>query len=224
MEYMLTILIIVNLIINISAFAVFELKKPAIREFLPLVVICAAASLGRAVFSLIPQVQPVTALVIITGSAYGSLYGYITGSLSALISNMMLGQGPWTLFQMTAWGSIGFIAGILGHLFKEMPEKSNILISVNDFCRPYRTAKKEKGLAELAAFSLYGFLSAIIFSIITDSLTVSYLGEALTLSSAAAVFATGILFNISHGIFNAVLIMLLYMPVKQNLLRHRRVI
>lgn len=219
MEHMLTILIIANLIINIFALAVFELKKPAIREFLPLVVICTGASLGRVIFSFIPQLQPVTALVIITGSAYGSLYGYITGSLCALISNMMLGQGPWTLFQMTAWGTIGFIAGILGHLFKEKPQKNNALVSTNDFCMPYKATKKRKGLAELAAFSLYGFLSSILFSIITDTLTVAYLGEALTLSSALAVFITGIIFNISHGIFNVVLIILLYTPVKRSLLR-----
>lgn len=219
MEHMLIILIIINLTINIFALAVFELKKPAVREFLPLVVICAGASLGRVIFSFIPQIQPVTALVIITGSACGSLYGYITGSLCALISNMMLGQGPWTLFQMTAWGTIGFIAGIIGHLFKDKPEKDNILISTDDFCKPYKFAKKGKGFAELAAFSLYGFLSAILFSIITDTLTAAYLGEALTLSSAIAVFITGIVFNISHGIFNVVLIILLYTPVKRSLLR-----
>lgn len=219
MEHMLIILIIINLIINIFALAIFELKKPAIREFLPLVVICTGACLGRVIFSFIPQIQPVTALVIITGSAYGSLYGYITGSLCALISNMMLGQGPWTLFQMTAWGTIGFIAGIIGHLFKDKSEKGNILISTDDFCKPYKSAKKGKGIAELAAFSLYGLLSAILFSIITDTLTAAYLGEALTLSSAIAVFITGIVFNISHGIFNVVLIILIYTPVKRSLLR-----
>lgn len=221
MEHMLTILIIVNLIINIAALTIFELKKPAVREFLPLVVICAGASLGRVIFSFIPQIQPVTVLVIITGSAYGSLYGYVTGSLCALISNMMLGQGPWTPFQMTAWGTVGLIAGLLGHLFKGNPDNTKLLISADDFWKSPEYIKKGKGLAELAAFSIYGFLSAILFSIITDTLTVSYLGEALTLSSAIAVFATGIAFNIGHAVFNAVLIVLLYHPVKGSLLRCR---
>ena len=219
MEHMLTILIIINIIINIAIFAIFELKKPAVRDFLPLVVICAGASLGRVIFSFMPQIQPVTVLVIITGSAYGSLYGYITGSLCALISNMMLGQGPWTFFQMTGWGIIGFIAGILGHLFKRMPEKNNNIISADDFCKPRSCTIKEKGYGELAVFSMYGFLSAFLFSIITDTLSVAYLGEAVTLPSAIAVFATGMVFNVGHGIFNVVLIILLYKPVKKSLLR-----
>lgn len=219
MEHMLTIFTIIYLIINLAVFAVFELKKPSVRDFLPLVVVCAAASLGRVIFSFIPQVQPVTALIIITGSAYGSLYGYVTGSLCALISNMMLGQGPWTLFQMTAWGTVGFIAGLLGHLFKTKAYISEQTVTSDDFCTPDKYTKKRKGFIELAAFSLYGFLSAFLFSIITDTLTISYLGEALTFSSAIAVFITGIAFNAGHAIFNVVLIFLLYHPVKGSLLR-----
>lgn len=221
MEHMLAIFIIVNIIINIAFLAVFELKRPAVRDFLPLVVICAGASFGRVIFSFIPQIQPVTVLVIITGSAYGGLYGYVAGSLCALISNMMLGQGAWTLFQMTGWGMVGFIAGIIGHLFKSMPYTDSTPISADDFLKPPCHAKKEKGLAELAAFSLYGFLSAILFSIITDTLTISYLGESLTLPSAIAVFATGIAFNIGHGVFNVILTVLLYRPLKKSLLRCR---
>lgn len=103
MEHMLTIFTIINLIINLGVFAIFELKKPSVRDFLPLVVVCAAASLGRVIFSFIPQVQPVTALVIITGSAYGSLYGYVTGSLCALM-NVMLKDSVLTADSMTARG------------------------------------------------------------------------------------------------------------------------
>ena len=32
--------------------------------------------------------------------------------LTALVSNFYFGQGPWTPFQMFAWGFIGFIAGL----------------------------------------------------------------------------------------------------------------
>lgn len=201
MENMLLVFIIINLIINGIFFVIFEVKRPSVKDFIPLAVICAASSLGRLVFSFIPQVQPVTSLVIITGSAYGSLYGYITGALCALISNMMLGQGPWTVFQMTAWGTVGFIAGLLGHFF--------------------HNKKDGKGKPELITFSVYGFICAFIFSIITDFMTISYLGDALNFASAIGVFATGIVFNIGHGLFNVLLIMLIYRPVKRKLIRCR---
>lgn len=198
MENLTLIFVIINLIINGVFFTIFELKKPDVKDFIPITVICAAASLGRLVFSFIPQVQPVTALVIISGSAYGGLYGYITGSLCALISNMLLGQGTWTLFQMTGWGIVGLIAGIIGRYFSN-----------------------KNGKGELITFSIYGALSAFIFSIITDFSTIAYLGDSLTPGSAITVFATGIAFNISHAIFNVILIVLLYHSIKRKLIRCR---
>ena len=32
---------------------------------------------------------------------------------NALVSNLILGQGPWTPWQMFAWGSMGYLVGIL---------------------------------------------------------------------------------------------------------------
>lgn len=31
----------------------------------------------------------------------------MTGAMTALTSNMLLGQGPWTVWQMSAWGMMG---------------------------------------------------------------------------------------------------------------------
>lgn len=204
---MLLIFIIINLIINLAFLTAFELKKPSVKEFIPLAVICAAAALGRLIFSFIPQVQPVTVLVIITGSAYGASYGYVTGALCALISNMLLGQGPWTLFQMTAWGTIGLIAGLLGRPFSKMQKSLQ------------KNGKDSR--LEPVLFAVYGFFSAFIFSIITDLLTVAYIDKAVSAASVTAIFVTGIVFNISHAIFNALLLLMIYAPVRRKLLRCR---
>lgn len=205
MENFLLITIIINLIINIFFFVVFELKRPSVKEFIPLAVICSAASLSRLIFSFIPQVQPVTVLVAISGSAYGPIYGYITGSLCALLSNMFLGQGPWTVFQMTGWGTIGFLAGLLGYFFRKKSTSSLL--------------RWENNKIELIIFAVFAAISAFIFSIITDFMTISYLGETLNISSALTVFITGILFNINHAIFNVIFIVILYYPIKRKLIR-----
>ena len=92
MNHLLLINSAIFLLINIMFLWLFEREKPKPGEILPIVVMCCAASLGRVVFAVIPQVQPVTALVIITGSVYGCRKGYVTGALAALISNLFLGQ------------------------------------------------------------------------------------------------------------------------------------
>jgi energy-coupling factor transport system substrate-specific component len=40
----------------------------------------------------------------------------MVGSTAALVSNFFLGQGPWTPWQMFAWGMAGFSAGIFRSL------------------------------------------------------------------------------------------------------------
>ena len=78
---------------------------------MPIAVLSVIGALGRAVFAVIPSFNPNSAVVIIAGMQFGPLAGFLTGSLSALASNMLLGQGPWTLWQMTAWGMMGCFAG-----------------------------------------------------------------------------------------------------------------
>lgn len=91
----------------------YEKKKPRAREWIPLAVMAAIAAVGRAAFAAIPEFKPVSAIVIITGMCFGPEAGFLTGAISALASNLFFGQGPWTPWQMFAWGIIGFIAGLL---------------------------------------------------------------------------------------------------------------
>lgn len=91
----------------------YEMKKPQAREWIPLVVMAAIASVGRVAFAAIPHFKPVSAIIIITAMVFGPEAGFLTGALSALASNLFFGQGPWTPWQMFAWGLIGFLGGCL---------------------------------------------------------------------------------------------------------------
>ena len=92
---------------------VFESRKPKARELIVISVLCAIAVAGRAAFFMLPQFKPVVALVIIAGVACGGETGFLVGSVTGFVSNFFFGQGPWTPWQMFAFGIIGFIAGIL---------------------------------------------------------------------------------------------------------------
>ena len=65
-------------------FVSFESRRPALRDIMPVIIICTLASAGRVIFGFLPQVQPVTAIVIITGICYGRQTGFLTGALCAL--------------------------------------------------------------------------------------------------------------------------------------------
>ena len=51
---------------------------------------------------------------MLSGLALGSRKGFLIGSLTAFGSNFIVGQGPWTLYQMVSWGLAGVIFGLLG--------------------------------------------------------------------------------------------------------------
>jgi energy-coupling factor transport system substrate-specific component len=90
----------------------FERKEIGTRRMVLVSVMIALSVVGRLIFMPLPGFKPISALVIITGIAFGPVAGFVTGSMSAVVSNMFFGQGPWTPFQMLAWGLIGFLAGV----------------------------------------------------------------------------------------------------------------
>ncbi|UOQ42669.1 ECF transporter S component [Halobacillus salinarum] len=81
----------------------------------------ALAVAGRLVMANVPNVQPVTAIIILSGFWLGPISGIAMAVLTTLLSNVLLGMGYWTIWQITAWGMIGLIAGLLGKFFKDIP-------------------------------------------------------------------------------------------------------
>ncbi len=90
----------------------FEKGKSGAREVVVIAVMTAFSVIGRLIFSPIPGFKPVTAITIIAGIALGAESGFMVGSLTAIVSNIFFGQGPWTPFQMFVWGIIGFLSGL----------------------------------------------------------------------------------------------------------------
>ena len=92
----------------------YEKREGSIRRMVLLAVMTAISVVGRFIFGPIPFFKPVTAIVVLTGIYMGPESGFLVGSLSAVVSNIFFGQGPWTPFQMFSWGIIGMIAGFPG--------------------------------------------------------------------------------------------------------------
>ena len=109
----------VLLIAMIPFFFVFEKSKISVYKLVLLSVMVTLSVFGRIAFYWIPFFKPVSAIVIIAGTYMGMECGFMCGALSAILSNLYFGQGPWTPFQMLTWGMIGLGAALLSKVFKK---------------------------------------------------------------------------------------------------------
>ncbi len=98
------------------AFWWYESSQPTGRLIAVVATLAALAALGRDAFAAVPDVKPITAIVLISGVAFGAGPGFAVGAISGLASNILLGEGPWTPWQMLGWGLVGLIGAALGAL------------------------------------------------------------------------------------------------------------
>ena len=176
---------------------VFEDRKPQTREVLLIAVLAAIAVAGRVAFFMIPQFKPVTAIVIITGISLGAEAGFLTGAIAGFVSNFFFGQGPWTPWQMFAFGIIGFLAGLL-------------------FCQK----RWEKNKALICMYG--GLASVVIYGLIMDSSSLLYLINGGNLKSILAIYVSGLPFNVIHGISTVVFLFFLAEPMDRKLSRIKK--
>jgi energy-coupling factor transport system substrate-specific component len=99
-----------------AGFAWYERTKPDARLVALVGTLAAFAALGRIAFAPIPNVKPTTDIVFIAGFALGGAPGFVVGAVAGLTSNFFFGQGPWTPWQMAAWGMTGVIGAVVAML------------------------------------------------------------------------------------------------------------
>ena len=97
-----------------GGFGWYERSRPDARIVALVATLAAFAALGRIAFAALPNVKPTTDIVLISGYALGPAPGFVVGALAGLTSNFFFGQGPWTPWQMAAWGATGLIGAGLG--------------------------------------------------------------------------------------------------------------
>ena len=163
---------------------IFEGRKPRAREITVTAVMIAIGVVGRAAFFMVPLFKPMTAVVIISGIALGRETGFAVGSMSAFVSNMLAGQGPWTPWQMFALGLIGFISGII---FTDRNFQSKkILVCIYGF-----------------------FASFVVYGVILDTSSVMMTVYEMNFQTVLSVYLLGIPFNLIHGVSTFLFLMLI---------------
>jgi energy-coupling factor transport system substrate-specific component len=100
----------------IAGWLAYERSRPSARMTAVVGTLAAVAALGRDAFVALPDVKPITAMTFVVGYALGPLPGFAVGAVGMLASNIVLGQGPYTPWQMAAWGLVGLAGAGLGRL------------------------------------------------------------------------------------------------------------
>ncbi len=105
---------ILAILVCAALFLEFESTATSSKEIALVAMLGTVSAVLRVPFAAIPSVQPSTYLIICAGYVFGPVAGFAVGAITPLVSNFFLGQGPWTLYQMIAWGLTGLFAGFLG--------------------------------------------------------------------------------------------------------------
>ena len=173
----------------------YERRKLKPRDIMPIVVLSAVAVAGRVLFTPLPNFQPVSAIVIIAALCFGRESGFLTGALSALVSNMFLGQGAWTPWQMYGWGMMGYFAGMM---------------EARGFFRKNWVVY------------LYGFFISYLFGTMMDFWYLVGFISPVTLENTLLTLGAGIPFNLSHAVSTVLFLLLTLGPWRKKMLRVKR--
>jgi len=194
-SYNALLMLLVVMTALIIFLANFEFSKPSLRQFMPIVVLSALATAGRIVFAPVANFKPVSAICIVSGVVFGRRTGFMVGVLSALVSNFFFGQGPWTPWQMYAWGMVGYLAGVLSdHGWFKHP----------------------------VVLYGYGFVSALLYSFILNTYYLVGFVHPLTWQSAALAYGASLMFDLIHGVATVIFLFLIYAPWQKKLERIKR--
>ena len=186
----------ITILAVISMLLTFEKNESSTRKLVVIAVLIAVTVVGRFLFAALPAFKPVTAIVVISAMFFGAEAGFLVGSLSAFISNIYFGQGPWTPFQMFSWGFIGFIAGI-----------------------PYISAKLRQSKIYL---TLYGLFAGVIYSLLMDIWTVMSMDGYFNVERYIAAIGLSLPFMAVYAISNVIFLWLTVKPIGEKLERLKK--
>ena len=194
-NYYVSAVIIIILSI-VPFFVFFENRKIKTSEIVIVSMMIALAVASRAVMAFVPQLKPTCAIVIVTAIAFGPNVGFVTGSLSMLVSNLIFGQGMFTPFQMLGMGLVGFFCGLI---FSKSPYKTDrLIVSITG-----------------------GIICFLVYGLVVDSCSVLMFVTDYTPKAILSVYTTGIPYNAIHAVTTAILLLFINKPMTDKFTRLR---
>lgn len=103
-----------------------------VREIVIIGLISALNIGSRLVLQPLPNIKPVTTIILLCGMILGMKISIGIAIVTTLVSGMLLGLGTFIPFQILAWVIVAFAGSIIGKLF----EKPNVILMAlfSGFC------------------------------------------------------------------------------------------
>ena len=184
-------LLVVSLVV-VLFMAGYEASRPALRQVVHTATMGAVAAAGRILFAPVPDVKPVSAIVIVAGATLGRRNGFMVGAIAALVSNMFFGQGIWTPWQAYAWGLMGYVAGVLA--------------DAGAFHRKW-------------VLYLYAFVAPLGYGLVLNGFYVLGYVRPLTWVGVLAAFAAGLPLDLVHAVATVGFLAAIWVPWGRSIRR-----
>ncbi len=167
---------VLNALLVLAAF-VFFLTAPKANRFTvaALSTMVVAVSAMRVLFEPLPNVQPVTVATLLVASQLGARRGVAFAVLVTLLSNLLIGNGWWTVFQALGWGAVALYGA--------------------------RLVFEENGTFKMGRLCMASVVAAIIFGLIS---TLSLLAPGVTAAELGWMLMQGLPFDALHAVGNLV--------------------
>ena len=92
-----------------------------VKQLMLMAMLTALSVVGRIFLSAIPNIQPVTVTVVISSFILRPAQAILVTCAGVFISNLFLGMGTWTIWQMLIWSLIGLMSGVIGKYRNKIP-------------------------------------------------------------------------------------------------------
>ncbi|MBJ7473286.1 MAG: hypothetical protein JHD16_18405, partial [Solirubrobacteraceae bacterium] len=175
----------------------FERTRPDPRTIALIAAMAALAVAGRIAFAPVAGVKPTTDIVLLAGFAFGATPGFIVGCSTALISNVVFGQGLHTPWQMLAWGGVGIFGALIARALGGRPPNA-------------------------ASLALLCAIAALAFTLFMDVSVWVQTAPSHSLEEYLAILAVGVPFLIAHMVGSAAFALAFGRPMLAALERAKR--
>lgn len=148
-----------------------------------LAVLTAFVTVGRLAFALpfLPNIQPMTTLLIIITLTIGTLDGLVVALLSLILTNAILGMGPWMVMQILSFALLVGLTGLLKYVYH------------------YGT------LVNRLVFAAWAGLAGLIYGLVISFLSFRLYG----MSNFLVYYLNGLSFDVLHAVGNSVFFFIL---------------
>lgn len=96
------------------------------QTLIALALIAVVGIVGRIILEPLPNISPVTILILLAGAHYGVRHGVVLATVIAVVSNLFLGHGLWTLYQAAGWSLVACTGAYLSTWLVNSEGKLNL--------------------------------------------------------------------------------------------------